>query len=223
MTDLALIILAWLLYGLIHSWLASLGLKGRLARRWPQAMPFYRLGYNMVAVLLMLPPLWLTVTTPGPALWHWPAWIAWPALALGILGFLWSLRWYDGDEFLGLSQLRRGARGAFDAGGLTLSPLHRHVRHPWYSLGLLLLWTRDLNAPWLVTVLALTVYLWLGSRLEEAKLVALYGEAYRRYQKRVPALIPWPGRSLSPSEAKELESLAAAHQATAGAGSGHAA
>ena len=220
MTDIALIVLAWLLYGLLHSLLAGLGLKAWLAMPWPRAMPFYRLGYNLMAVLLLMPPLWLTVTTPGPVLWHWPVWIAWPALALGILGFLWSMRWYDSGEFLGLNQLRRGASEPQDAGALTLSPLHRHVRHPWYALGLLLLWTRDLNAPWLATVLTVTIYLWIGSRLEDTKLVALYGEAYRRYRNRVPALVPLPGRSLSPQEAKELEALAATHQIDASKGSG---
>jgi len=206
--DLILILLAWLVYGLAHSLLASLAFKGWVARRMPSAMPYYRIGFNLLSTLLLLPPLWLTARSPGEALWHWPAWIAWPALLLVLMGFLWSLRWYDSGEFLGLNQLRRHARETHDAGALTLSPLHRHVRHPWYALGLLLLWTRDLNTAWLLTMLVLTAYIWIGSRLEEGKLVALYGEAYRRYQKRVPALVPWPGRSLTPAEARELEVLA---------------
>jgi len=220
--DLILIFLAWLFYGLAHSLLASLAFKGWVALRMPSAMPYYRIGFNLLAILLLLLPLWLTARSPGEALWHWPAWIAWPALVLALLGFLWSMRWYDSGEFLGLSQLRRQAQETHDSGALTLSPLHRHVRHPWYALGLLLLWTRDLNAAWLLTMLVLTAYIWIGSRLEEGKLLALYGEAYRRYRERVPALIPWPGRSLSPEEARELEALAALHQKAAGTGSGHA-
>lgn len=207
MFELILIALAWLLYGLLHSWLASLALKRWVARNWPQAMPLYRIAFNGLAAILLLPPLWLTVAYSGAPLWHWPAWIAWPAAVIAVLGLAWSLHWYDGGEFLGMNQWRRRAHEAQDTEALTLSPLHRHVRHPWYALGLLLLWTRDLNAAWLLTAVIVTVYVWIGSRLEEGKLIALHGEAYQRYRARVPALIPWPGRSLGKNEASELETL----------------
>jgi protein-S-isoprenylcysteine O-methyltransferase Ste14 len=208
MFDLGLIALAWLLYGLLHSWLASQTCKQGLARHWPAALPLYRIGFNVVATLLLLPPLWLTLAQGGEALWHWPAWISWPAAGLAVAGLVWSLRDYDGGEFLGINQWRRHACETEDREALTLSALHRHVRHPWYALGLLLLWTRDLNAAWLVTAAVVTLYVWLGSRLEESKLIALHGDAYRRYRERVPALFPWPGRTLSRDEAGELEELA---------------
>jgi protein-S-isoprenylcysteine O-methyltransferase Ste14 len=206
--ELGLIALAWLAYGALHSWLASNGLKQAVAKRWPAAMPAYRMGFNLGALLLLLPVLWLTHRYPGEALWVVPGWIAWPAVVVSLAGFAWSMKSYDGATFLGLRQWRKrigpdGEREAF-----TLSPLHRHVRHPWYALGLLLLWTRDLNAAWLVAAGAITLYLLIGSRLEENKLIALYGEAYRRYRQRVPALIPLPGRALSADEARALEALA---------------
>lgn len=206
MTDLIIIALAWAAYGALHSWLAGEAMKARVARSRPGLMPAYRLGYNLLAILLLIPPLWLTVRHPGAALWHWPGWIAWPAAAVSVAGYLWSLRWYDGLDFLGLRQWR--AAGPAAPEGLVLSPLHRHVRHPWYALGLLLLWTRDLNAAWLATALMVTVYILVGSRLEERKLLALYGEAYRRYRLRVPALIPLPGRRLSEREAADLQAMA---------------
>jgi protein-S-isoprenylcysteine O-methyltransferase Ste14 len=208
MPDLVLIALAWAVYGAVHSWLASANLKRSMAALRPALMPAYRLIYNGLAVLLLLPPLWLTGRAEGAALWHWPAWIAWPAAALAVGGFLWSLRWYDGMDFIGLRQWRAQAADGGEHERLSLSPLHRHVRHPWYALGLLLLWTRDLNAAWLVTALVVTVYVVVGSRLEERKLEALYGEAYRRYRQRVPGLLPRPGRRLGAAEAAELERLA---------------
>jgi len=202
--SLLVIALAWLIYGVVHSWLAGMRLKNAVARSWPWLMPAYRLLFNGLALVLILPPLALTLLSPGTALWHWPAGIAWPALAIAILGVLFSLRYYDGGEFLGSSQWRRGSRETRDAGPFTLSPLHRHVRHPWYALGLLLLWTRDLNAAWLVTAVVVTLYVWVGSRREEEKLIALYGDAYREYRRRVPGLLPWPGRSLNATEAAAL-------------------
>jgi protein-S-isoprenylcysteine O-methyltransferase Ste14 len=206
MFDLLLIAGAWLVYGALHSWLASGHTKAWVARRWPRFVPAYRLAYNGLAILLLIPPLALTLSQPGEALWNWPVWVSWPAAVLAIAGFVWSLRWYDMGEFMGLRQWRR--HDGREHEGFVISPLHRYVRHPWYSLGLLLLWTRDLNAAWLTTALAVTLYLAIGSRLEERKLVAQYGEAYREYMRRVPALLPWPGRHLSPDEAQALQQAA---------------
>lgn len=208
MTDLAVIALAWLAYGAIHSVLASLRFKHWINTHWPAAMRAYRFGFNLGALLLLQPVLWLTHGYRGEVLWDVPAWIAWPAAIIAIAGFGWSMKWYDGATFLGLRQWRDQVGPDDEREAFRLSPLHRHVRHPWYALGLLLLWTRDLNAGWLVASCAITVYLIIGSRLEENKLIALYGEAYRRYRARVPGLLPLPGQSLGSSEARELEQLA---------------
>lgn len=204
-TDLFFIALAWMLYGVLHSWLASTTLKRRVAARWPLAPRVWRLAYNLLAILLLLPPLWLTWRHDGPLVIDWSPWLAWPAAFAAIVGYLWSLRWYDGMDFLGLRHLN----GKQSHDPLILSPMHRYVRHPWYSLGLLYLWTRDLNAGWLVAVMVITVYLIVGARLEEQKLIAAFGDAYKLYCKRVPSLIPWPGKRLSAEEARALEALAA--------------
>lgn len=219
MPDAALLIaiaLAWGLYGALHSWLAGNALKNRLASRWPRLMPAYRLLFNGLALALLVPPLGLTWAYPGPALWHWPAWLAWPAAVASAAGYLWSLRWYDGLDFLGLRQWR--ARAAPDPwrDSFVLSPLHRYVRHPWYSLGLLFIWTRDLNAGWLVAAVAVSAYLVVGSRLEEAKLIELFGDAYRRYRDRVPGLVPRPWRHLRAEDAPDLLDPGRAAQGPAG-------
>lgn len=200
------IALAWLAYGAIHSWLAGSSMKQRVQARWPTAYPAYRLGFNLLAVALLVPPLWLTLSHSGDALWFWPRWITWPVAVLVGLGFLWSLKWYDGAGFLGLRQWL-GHDGE-ERESLRISPLHRHVRHPWYTLGLLLLWTRDLNVAWLLGAAVITVYVVIGSRLEERKLLERYGSAYARYRTQVPALLPWPGKRLSRIEARNLEALA---------------
>jgi len=197
--------LAWAGYGLIHSLLAWTTVRDRIIRRRPSLRNRYRLVYNFLAVVLLAPPLWLMYGIDGSSLWRWRGiwgWVA-DALALAaVLGFLWSLRYYDNLDFLGL----RGADRAHVE--LRLSPLHRRVRHPWYFLSLIILWTRDMNVAFLVTAIMLTLYLAVGVRFEEAKLVHQFGEAYRQYQKVVPALFPRPGRSISARQAARLEALA---------------
>lgn len=207
MDALALILGAWTLYFVVHSLLASLTIKRWVARHRPSWMPGYRLGFNLIALLLLIPPLWITYANPGPLLWHWPGWQAWISngLALVALGlFFWSLRYYDGSEFLGLRQLRVGERSVEDQERLHISPLHRYVRHPWYALGLVLLWTRDMHLAQLAVTLAASLYFVIGSRLEERRLLAYHGAAYARYRQRVPALIPLPWRRLSPAEAQQI-------------------
>ena len=208
MGELITIALAWLAYGALHSFAASHRVKGWMARWYPSLLPAYRLAYNLIAAVLLLPPLALTWRFRGPVLWDVPAAMEWAGALLAVAGFAVSLRWYDGATFLGLRQWQRRVGPDDEREAFTLSPLHRHVRHPWYALGLLFLWTRDMNAAWLVTAASLTLYLVVGSRLEENKLIALYGEAYRRYRRQVPAFLPWPGRSLSRRKAKALEALA---------------
>lgn len=212
MTHLALLALTWLFYFLVHTLLASLGAKRWVAARRPGWMPAYRLLFNLQAAILLLPPLWLTYSYEGAMLWAWRGawfWVANGLAALAAAGFLWSLRWYDGQEFLGLRQWRARETSVEDQERLHLSPLHRWVRHPWYFLGLIILWTRDMNAAWLLTAAFASAYLWIGSRFEERKLLVYHGEAYRRYRERVPGLIPLPWRHLDAGEAAQLARAAA--------------
>ncbi|MEJ2530000.1 MAG: hypothetical protein P8Z39_08025 [Gammaproteobacteria bacterium] len=204
---LLVLVSAWCIYAVIHSWLASLRLKTYIAQRWPQFMPVYRLCFNGLAILLVLPPLWWTFTLPGPQLWQWTGlewWIANGLAVMALLGVGWSMRDYDTSEFLGIRQWRDRETAVEDQEAFQISPLHRFVRHPWYSLSLVLVWTRDMNLAFFVTAVVITLYFIIGSRIEEQKLMVYHGEKYRRYRKLVPGLVPVPWRYLSRIQAEEL-------------------
>lgn len=202
---LAEISLAWLGYFLLHSLLAASGVKAWMARRWPRLMPGYRMVYNATAVVFLLPVLWLVYGAPSPWLWQWMgawAWVANGAALTAVLGFLATARAYDMGEFLGLRQLEERTGDVTQT--FSVSTFHRFVRHPWYSISLVLIWTRDMNGPLLISALAITAYLVIGSRLEEKKLIESYGDTYRRYMAAVPGLIPLPWKTLSVEEAAAL-------------------
>jgi protein-S-isoprenylcysteine O-methyltransferase Ste14 len=204
---MALLALFWLGYFVVHSVLASLRVKRWVAAHFPDQMPIYRLGFNALAVLMLLPILWLMLRYHGPTLWSWQgagAWLSNGLTLAALLGFMISLRHYDTGEFLGLQQWASRAKRVEDQEGFHLSPFHRHVRHPWYFFSLVLIWTRDMNAAMLLSGMMMSLYFIIGSRLEEGKLLSYHGEAYRTYMQRVPGLIPLPWKSLSAKEAAEL-------------------
>jgi protein-S-isoprenylcysteine O-methyltransferase Ste14 len=205
--ELILLALAWLSYFLLHSLLASLRVKRLIAQRLPAVMPWYRLLYNLLALLLIIPPLSMLWFYRSDPLWQWQgsmAGLAYALMILAVAGFIWSMRYYDSKAFLGLQQLQRHQHAIEDQEQLHISPLHRFVRHPWYSLGLVLIWTQDMDPARLVSALVVTAYLVLGSRLEERKLLIFHGATYRDYQQRVPGLIPRPWRYLTRREAERL-------------------
>jgi methanethiol S-methyltransferase len=198
--SLLLLSAAWIAYFVLHSLLAARSVKAAVARVAPALHARYRLLYNALALAALAPPLALQWQFSAAPLFDWPAPLHWALDAVALsaaLTFVWTLRWYDGRTFLGL---RTPPRNRF-----ALSPLHRHVRHPWYFLALLVIWTRPLDPAWLVTACLFTVYLIIGSRLEDAKLVDEFGAAYADYRARVPGLLPWPGRGLSAAQAGAIE------------------
>jgi methanethiol S-methyltransferase len=206
-SQILLLILSWLAYFSLHSLLASIGMKQYVASRWPRAMPAYRLGFNILAVLLLAVPLHLTLNYPDPWLWRWTGLASGVSVVLSaaaVVGFLWSLKYYDGREFLGLRQLNERNASVDDQEQFQLSPLHRWVRHPWYFFALVIIWTRDMNSAMLIAAILMTLYFIIGSRLEEQKLLRYHGEIYRRYQQRVPGLVPLPWKYLRDCDVQAL-------------------
>lgn len=205
--DMALLAAAWVGYFALHSVLASLAVKRRVAAAKPDLMPLYRLGFNVLALLLLLPILWLTYRNPGPMLWRWQGIGAWlvNGLALAaVVGFVQSLKYYDSEEFLGFRQWKSRSRRVEDQEHFHLSPFHRFVRHPWYFFALVLIWTRDMSAATLLSSAMMSGYFIIGSRLEERKLLVYHGEVYRRYLLRVPGLMPLPWKYLTVEEASDF-------------------
>lgn len=199
--------LIWTAYFCIHSLQASLSVKAIVSRKIPAFIPYYRLTFNLMAIVLLLLPIWLLYTGEKIVLWSFTGALFWitQMLALAaVIGFLISARYYDGREFLGLRQLTDNETGVADQESLCLSPFHRYVRHPWYSFALILIWTRPMDSLMLTSASVITLYLVIGSKLEESKLLVYYGNVYARYISMVPGLIPLPWKHL---QAKDIDAL----------------
>ncbi len=194
-------------YFVFHSLMASLMVKHWVARHWPGLMPYYRLLFNALAVILSIPLVLLVFLYPGEPLWQWQgvAFYLTSALALlAIIGFFYSLNHYDLAEFWGTRQIREANQSVHDQEKFQISPFHRYVRHPWYFFSLVIIWTRDVSSVQLVIYLLVTAYFIYGSYLEEKKLIAYHGEVYKKYQQKVAGLFPLPWKILSKQEADNL-------------------
>lgn len=192
-----LLILAssWLLFGISHSMLAGSRLDSIFGR-------YGRLVFNGVAVVMTAIPLTISSSLPVILLWKEPNWLHWIRHGISLiaaLSFLYTLKFYSIPGFLGLNA---------ETWPLTFSQWHRWVRHPWYFLLLILIWSQTMTETWLVSALCMTLYLMLGSKIEEKRILRLHHNSYADYCKIVPGLIPWRGRALDEATRLRLESQA---------------
>jgi protein-S-isoprenylcysteine O-methyltransferase Ste14 len=191
-----------LLWAALHSLLASAYVKeyvhsafGHSAERW------YRLIYVILSIVTLLPVLALLATLPDQTLYAVPA--PWKWAMRGVQGMavagLAVAFWETGPfDFLGLAQLRPGQSPG--SAPLRIRGMHCWVRHPLYTLSILLIWMAPtMTVNWFITYLFATLYLYIGSLHEETRLVAEFGQAYEDYQKQVPHLLPRPGRCYQPT------------------------
>jgi protein-S-isoprenylcysteine O-methyltransferase Ste14 len=188
------LILSVLVWGLLHSLLASHQAKELTRRRLGErGARFYRLGYNIFACASFLLVLAISALTPDRRLYLVP--LPWSglmvlgellAVAVLVIGF----RQTDMREFLGLRQ----ASGPLETrqGSLVTNGMYRYVRHPLYSAGIAFIWLLPLMTVNVLAInLALTVYVIIGAAFEERKLLREFGQAYSDYAAVTPMFIPF--------------------------------
>ena len=179
----------------LHSAMISLSFTRYLKRRLGASFRFYRLFYNVFAVLTSIPVLWFAWTIRTAPLFDWHGY--WRVVQAALLGtaavlFYSGARHYSASRFVGLRQIREGVSGILlsEKGDLDTSGILGVVRHPWYLGAIPLVWARPLDVSAIVMNVVFTVYLVAGCYIEEKKLLIEFGDGYREYQKRVSMLIP---------------------------------
>lgn len=198
-----ILLFIWIAYFVLHSLLASLPVKHYVASRCGQCMVFYRLLFNISAILLLFVPLLVSSFWRSEPLWEWSGTMSWVMnmIALvAIITFGITLKYYDMSEFLGLRQIRDQETAVEDQENFQLSPFHHFVRHPWYFLAIIIIWTRSMDVMMLISATAMTLYFIIGSKLEERKLISYHGDIYHRYKQRVPGIFPLPWKYLPVGE-----------------------
>ncbi len=192
-----LVLLAVLVYGVVHSFLASLWAKrGARHRFGTLADRTYRLLYNVFAVVSFLPVLALVGLLPDQPLYTIPfPWVLITSLAqiTAMAALMLGLFQTDVWTFLGVRQLVQPVAGDQPA-VLVSKGLYRWVRHPLYTAGLVFIWlTPVMTANLLAMNAGLTLYIIVGALFEERKLLSEFGQAYIDYRKSTPMLVPGLG------------------------------
>ena len=195
----AVVFLGTLLFGLVHSVIASFTFKDRV-RSWLGDRAYYgffRLFYNILAVLTIAPVLALVAIKPGEKVyelsdgWHLPMSVV---RVVGMVGLVLSLTQIDLLRFIGVRQLCAyfmGYRLPLPEEPLQTGGVFALVRHPLYLFSLMLIWSStSMTTSVFGFNVAATIYFMGGSIFEERKLAAEFGQQYRDYQSRVPWLIP---------------------------------
>jgi methanethiol S-methyltransferase len=185
------LIFAIVLWGVVHSIMASLGFKDMLQRTLGNGfMKFYRLFYNIFSVVSFVPILYLMAVMPNRDLYQVPAPWSYVMLAgqgLSVLLLLVAVLQTDTLAFVGLRQILTDEEN----GKLVTGGLYRFVRHPLYTFGLLILWlTPSMTINSLIFYISLTVYIFVGTYFEERKLLREFGQEYADYKTATPMLIP---------------------------------
>lgn len=181
-------------WSVLHSWLAAFSTKSQVQRLFGENIQrYYRLFFVGVAGLTLLPIMLLVVFLPSRLLWAIP--VPWRYLTLtvqglALLGLVITVLQVDTLAFIGLRQLR--TPDAEQRSALVTRGFYRWVRHPLYFFSLVLFWLLPIMTDLaLAFVIAGSLYFLIGTVPEEQKLVEIYGESYRQYQKEVPRIIPW--------------------------------
>jgi protein-S-isoprenylcysteine O-methyltransferase Ste14 len=107
--------------------------------------------------------------------------------------FLAGARHYDAFQFLGLPQSSDKKPHGVLTGSSRLNTrgILGRIRHPWYAGALVIIWARPLDISAIIVNLILTAYIFIGTFLEEKKLLREFGDEYRAYQAEVSSFFPF--------------------------------
>ncbi len=188
------ILFSLVLYGGLHSLLASRRFKAALLRRFGQAaLRWHRFLFSVMGGLTILPVLALTLLLPDREIYVVEKPFSWLLNLLrlaGLIGLIYGVLQTGFMNFIGLDRVLDPAAAEKPPRFVT-NGLYRWVRHPLYTSAMLLMWaTPNLSWNTLAFNLGVSAYLVIGSIYEEQKLLDEFGSAYEEYRQRTPGFLP---------------------------------
>lgn len=198
-TDYIPPLLLFVLFCVTHSFFASQKVKIRLLDILPAIKPFYRLAYNILALILLA--LFILALPADATLYKTSGFLFALLVIVQISAAVSALLTLKGQgaEFSGLQQLSAYVRsgkmpGYLDEsrrGRLQRSGFYQYMRHPLYTFSMIILIASPIMTANLafITILA-GIYFYTGSFFEERGLVKRFGIDFEQYRAEVPRFLP---------------------------------
>ncbi len=175
------LVLGWIVYFALHSVMAMDELKSKFPVR------AYRIIYVLISSIGLLALLFYNASIPALKFFVNTGPVRYLSLMLttfGVMVVQSSFRQYNLRGFLGVVEEKKELR---------TDGVLQYVRHPILA-GVILIVLGFFffipNLPTLISCACIIVYIPIGMHFEEKKLIRLFGDAYREYKKKVPALVP---------------------------------
>jgi protein-S-isoprenylcysteine O-methyltransferase Ste14 len=181
MNEYLLLIAGWIVYFVLHSILATDTVKSKFPWR------VFRIFYVLFSTGGLLALLFYNGSIHSLKFFVSEGPIRYVSLILttfGVMIIQSSFRQYSFKGFLGFEEEKKELR---------TEGVLKFVRHP-IQAGLILIVLGFFffipNMPTMISVICILIYIPIGIYLEEKKLIAIYGDQYLEYQRRVPPIVP---------------------------------
>jgi protein-S-isoprenylcysteine O-methyltransferase Ste14 len=186
----------WITFCAMHSALISTAFTNFLKKKASNTYRFHRLFYNIFSIVTLIPVVLYTLSIKQQPFFIWDGYLLplkYILIATGIIFFIMGAQRYSFSQFAGIRQIRKGIEHNLinKTGKLSSKGILGAVRHPFYAGLFPLIWARDLDITFFIVNIILSVYLIIGTILEERKLILEFGDAYRKYQQKVSMLFPF--------------------------------
>ena len=187
----------WIAYCLLHSFLISTSFTNLLTCLLKNYYAFYRIFFVSFSLALLIPLIRYTDQLDSNIIitYNQPLNIVRYILILGSLSMsFWAFFVdYDSLSFFGIRQILDfgKTKKINPPEDLKRNGLLGVVRHPMYFALIVYLWCQTFTLAGIIVNIVLTIYIIMGTILEEKKLVLEFGDTYVKYQQEVPMLIPF--------------------------------
>jgi protein-S-isoprenylcysteine O-methyltransferase Ste14 len=188
--------LLWIAWCALHSTLITTEVTDYIKKRVGEQFRFYRLFYNITSLVTLIPLMYYSISIRQAPIFRWEGYLVivkYFLLVMSISLFVAGGRHYSMSQFLGIRQIKTGRvnralseHDTFDTSGILSA-----IRHPWYTAGILIVWTGDISLSTFLINIVISAYFIVGTILEERKLLLEFGARYREYRKNVSMFIPY--------------------------------
>ena len=190
MMEYLIVIIASTVFGLQHSGVSALSVKGKLIDRWGKE------GYSRFFTITSIITLGIAFLSMN--FWDWLYFIQNPSLIQPLLFIPGIAALITGVIIAGKASKVISVSTVADmrtdrTPELITEGLYAHIRHPLYLATVLVFGSITLIYPFPIVftfVFCMIVYTLVGAYFEEQKLIIQYGEDYLEYKKRVGFILP---------------------------------